>query len=92
MTLKANQPKTGHLLEDSPNTEPKGGRHGDGTQGGQPVTGHLPQESANTEPAGSGDGGFKETQGTTGFSSQESANPKEQASSTPTRTDKVADI
>lgn len=40
------QPRTGHLLEDSPNVEARTGRP-DGTTGGQPGTGHLSEKNAN---------------------------------------------
>lgn len=72
MTLQASQKKTGHLQEESAN--PGTNKGPDGDEGAQKKVGHLDEESGPKGGASSGEDGFRETQGKTGFSQVDSKN------------------
>jgi len=86
MTLEQTQKKVGVETEDSRNVEPKTGRS-DGFDGAQDRVGYMGEDSP---PVGRPGGEFPgETQGSTGYESEDSQPTKENKSG---RIDKVKEI
>jgi len=91
MALKANQPKTGHLDEESPNTTDRTGRD-DGFGPSQPKVGHLDEESGPVGGKTGRDSGFRANQGKVGYPADDSGPDKGTPSATPVRVDEVKEI
>jgi hypothetical protein len=91
MPLKENQPRTGHLSEDSPNDTDRTGRK-DGTGPNQPRVGHLDEESGPIGGKTGRDSGFKVNQGKLGYPAEDSGPDKGTPNTNPERIDEVKEI